>query len=255
MTKIKCIIVDDEKLARTLLEKYIQKLPQLELIKQCKNPLEALECLQTEDIDLMFLDIQMPDLTGIELLQTLQKRPTVIFTTAYADYALEGYQLDVTDYLLKPFSFNRFVQGVNKATQQIQLKNTSTEVASISFAQQAPSFANTSTANTKTHLIVKAEHKTYKLKLKDIIYIKSVGEYVTYYTQNPDLPERIMTLQSLRKLTDELLPAEQFIRIHRSYIVAIDRVKVLEGNELVINNERLPIGKTYREEVIKRLFE
>lgn len=250
MTKIKCIIVDDEKLARTLLEKYIQKLPQLELVRQCKNPLEALECLQTEDIDLMFLDIQMPDLTGIELLQTLPQKPVVIFTTAYAEYALEGYQLDVTDYLLKPFSFNRFVQGVNKATQQIQLKNASADANPTMQPQTQPT-----TTHHKGHLIVKAEHKTYKLKLQDIVYIKSVGEYVTFYTQNPDFPKRIMTLQSLRKLEDELLPAEQFIRIHRSYIVAIDRVKVLEGNELTIANERLPIGKTYREEVLKRLFE
>lgn len=252
MSKIKCIIVDDEKLARTLLENYIQKLPQLELIQQCKNPLEALECLQSHEIDLMFLDIQMPDLTGIEFLQTLQKKPVVIFTTAYAEYAMEGYQLDVIDYLLKPFSFNRFVQGVNKATEQVQLKRgqgsgTQTVVpAPVATTAPLPT-------DSKEHVIIKAEHKTFKVKLTDIIYIKSVGEYVTYHTQNSGLPAQIMTLQSLRKLED-VLPASQFIRIHRSYIVAIDRVKVLEGNELVIDDERLPIGKTYREVVVKKIF-
>lgn len=249
-SKIKCIIVDDEKLARTLLENYIQKLPQLELVQACKNPLEALECLQTQSIDLMFLDIQMPDLTGIELLQSLPERPVVIFTTAYAEYALEGYQLDVIDYLLKPFSFNRFVQGVNKATQQMQLKSSQSN-SSVGQPSLTPS-APLSASEAKTHLIIKAEHKTFKVRLSDIIYIKSVGEYVTYHTQIPG--QKIMTLQSLRKLEDEILPKDQFIRVHRSYIVAIDQIQVLEGNELVIGQERLPIGKTYREEVVKRVF-
>ncbi|OJJ19143.1 DNA-binding response regulator [marine bacterium AO1-C] len=250
MKKIRCIIVDDEKLARTLLENYIQKLPQLTLVQSCKSPLEALECLQSQQIDLMFLDIQMPDLTGIELLQSLPNKPVVIFTTAYAEYALEGYQLDVIDYLLKPFSFNRFVQGVNKATQQIDLQKGGTGAAKPVIVQAAP------TKESKSHLIIKAEHKTFKVKFGDIVYIKSVGEYVTYYIQ--DTPQakgqQIMTLQSLRKLEDEILPPDQFIRIHRSYIVAIDQVQVLEGNELVIGQERLPIGKTYREEVMKRVF-
>lgn len=248
MSKIKCIIVDDEKLARTLLENYIQKIPQLELVQQCKNPLAALSCLQSQEIDLMFLDIQMPDLTGIELLHSLQKKPVVIFTTAYAEYALEGYQLDVIDYLLKPFSFNRFVQGVNKATQQIQLKEGKSSVGPV----VQPVVASNSGQDARAHLIIKAEHKTFKVKFHDIIYIKSVGEYVTYYTQNP--AQQIMTLQSLRKLEEQILPQDQFIRIHRSYIVAMDQVSVLEGNELVIGQERLPIGKTYRDSVVKKIF-
>ena len=252
MKKIRCIIVDDEKLARTLLENYIQKLPQLTLVQSCKSPLEALECLQSQQIDLMFLDIQMPDLTGIELLQSLPNKPIVIFTTAYAEYALEGYQLDVIDYLLKPFSFNRFVQGVNKATQQLELQKS----GATSFTPPAQTAA-TPMVESKNHLIIKAEHKTFKVKFSDIVYIKSVGEYVTYYIQGaPQSKEqKIMTLQSLRKLEDEILPRAQFIRIHRSYIVAIDQVQVLEGNELVIGQERLPIGKTYREEVMKRVFD
>ena len=246
MKKIRCIIVDDEKLARTLLETYIKKLPQLSLVQSCKSPLEALECLQSQPIDLMFLDIQMPDLTGIELLQSLPNKPIVIFTTAYAEFALEGYQLDVTDYLLKPFSFNRFVQGVTKATQQIELKKGGMTQAKVIDTPSEPMTVP------KNHLIIKAEHKTFKVKFSDIVYIKSVGEYVTYYTQNTT--QKIMTLQSLRKLESEILPPDQFIRIHRSYIVAIDQVQVLEGNELVIGQERLPVGKTYREEVLKRIF-
>lgn len=235
--KIKCIIVDDEQLARTLLENYIQKLPRLELIKKCKSPMEAMELLQDENIDLMFLDIQMPDLTGVELLKSLPSKPVVIFTTAYPEYALEGYQLDVIDYLLKPFSFERFVQSINKATEHIKL-----------LRFQPPNTTSTSRPR-KSYITVKADHKLYKLKFDDILYIEGLKEYVSYYTEN----QRIIALQSLKGL-EETLPKDQFMRIHKSYIVNIEKIRTLEGNMVELAGKKLPIGKSYRGMVSRKIF-
>jgi len=167
MNKIRCLVVDDEELARTLLENYISKIPQLELIAKCKNPLEALAILQEEDIDLIFLDIQMPELTSVEFLKTLIKKPLVIFTTAYAEYAIESYTLDIVDYLLKPFSLERFIQGVHKATERLSFKEQKTEVK---------------LEKAKDYILVKSEHKVYKIKFSDISHIQSMREYVAYHT-------------------------------------------------------------------------
>jgi len=234
MQKIKCLVVDDEELARKLLETYISKLPNLELIAECKNPLEAIDVLQTKEIDLIFLDIQMPELTGVEFLKTLTKKPQIIFTTAYSDYALEGYTLDIADYLLNPFSLERFIQAVNKVDQRLNSKKT-TESTSISKA--------------KDHILVKSEHKIHRIKLSNILYIQSMREYVAYHT-----PEgRILSLNSLKKLEQDL-PEDQFIRIHKSYIVAIDKIKTLEGNLVHIATEKLPIGAIYKEGVLTKVF-
>lgn len=236
MKKICCLIVDDEELARTLLRNFIGRLPHLEVVGSCKNPLEAMQVLGEKPVDLMFLDIQMPELTGIEFLKALPGKPLVVFTTAYPEYALEGYQLDVIDYLLKPFSFERFVQAVHKATEWIKLKS----------GRATP---EDQPEEKKDYVLVKAEHKIHKLFLKDIRYIQSMREYVAYYTKDG----RILSLYSLKKLEEEL-PPEQFIRIHKSYIVAIDRVTTLEGNRVHIGDEKLPVGASYREEVMRRIF-
>jgi DNA-binding LytR/AlgR family response regulator len=236
MKKICCLIVDDEELARTLLRNFIGRLPHLEVVGSCKNPLEAMQVLGEKPVDLMFLDIQMPELTGIEFLKTLPGKPLVVFTTAYPEYALEGYQLDVIDYLLKPFSFERFVQAVHKATEWIKLKS----------GRATP---EDQPEGKKDYVLVKSEHKIHKLFLKDIRYIQSMREYVAYYTKDG----RILSLYSLKKLEEEL-PPEQFIRIHKSYIVAIDRVTTLEGNRVHIGDEKLPVGASYREEVMRRIF-
>ncbi len=233
MNKIKCLVVDDEELARILLENYISKLPQLELIAKCKNPLEAMSVIQQEEIDLIFLDIQMPELTGLEFLKTLTKKPLVIFTTAYSEYAIEGYALDVIDYLLKPFGLDRFIQAVNKAEGRLLLK-------------KSPSPVN---EKTKDFILVKSEHKIHKLRLSEISFIQSMREYVAYHT-----PEgRILSLNSLKHLETEL-PKDQFIRIHKSYIISIDKIKTLEGNLVHIGKEKLPIGAMYKEEVLKTCF-
>lgn len=239
MKPIRCLVVDDEELARALLQNYIGRMPNLELVAACANPLEAMSVLQQQGTDLLFLDIQMPELTGIEFLRTLTQKPLVIFTTAYAEYALDGYALDVTDYLLKPFSFERFVQAVNKAAAQLQNRPPAS----------APVPEPDATTPAKDYILVKADHKVYRIKLDDILYIQSMREYVSFYTSTG----RLMSLNALRTLEEEL-PADRFIRIHKSYIVAIDKIETLEGNMVHVGKEQLPIGANYRETVLKRVF-
>ncbi len=231
-----CLIVDDEQLARKLLQEFVSKVPGLELKGLCKNPLEAMQIMQSESIDILFLDIQMPELTGVEFLKTLKTRPATIFTTAYSEYALEGYQLDVVDYLVKPFSLDRFIKAVNKGMEHVDLKRKASE--------------KTITANdTKDFVLLHADHKIYKVKLTDILYIEGLKEYVSYYTRE----KRIIVLQSLKSIEDSL-PQGMFIRVHRSYIVPIDRIKSLDGNQVQIGDKLIPIGRSYKEDVLKRVF-
>ena len=228
--KLNCMVVDDEHFARKLLREYIRKVPHLELIGTYKNALLATEGLQNHSIDLLFLDIQMPELKGTDFLKTLPQKPLTIFTTAYSEYALEGFELDVVDYLLKPIKFERFLQAVNKAQQRFKPA-----------ALPTPSSTN--------YLILKSSHKTHKVHYQDITHIEGLKEYVIYHTTNG----KIIVLQSLKKL-EETLPQDQFIRIHRSYIVNIAYAKSLAGNELAVNELVLPVGKTYLEEVKRRIF-
>lgn len=236
-----CIIIDDEELGRDLLENFIGRLPHLELRGKFGNPLEALASYRESPADIIFLDIQMPEMTGIELLKTLSIVPAVIFTTAYNTYALESYELSVIDYLLKPFGFTRFLQAVNKATEHIDLKYKA-QNGTLSI----PSSLNSGTSD---FLLINADRKILRLYLKDITYIQSLKEYVVYYTDK----EKIMALGSLKSL-EEKLPSTEFIRIHKSYIVAKNRVKSVEGNQLDIGDATLPIGGIYRKEVMTSLF-
>ena len=229
---MKVLIVDDEQLARELLANYCNKVPNLEVIAQCKNPLGALDVLQKESIDLILLDIQMPDLTGIEFLKTLEQKPMVIFTTAYPEYALQGYELDVIDYLLKPSPFERFVQAINKASKQ-----NSNGASSPTIDKKAD------------FLILKADHKIYRLKYSDILYIEGLKEYVSYYTAD----QRIIVLQSLKGL-EESLPRDRFMRIHKSYIINREHVKAIDGNQVEILDRKIPIGKSYKDTVKTNIF-
>ena len=240
MKSINCVIVDDEELARALLENYISRLSHLNIVGKCANPLEAFQVLQANHVDIIFLDIQMPEMTGIEFLKTLSQKPLVIFTTAYEQYALEGYDLNVVDYLLKPFNFERFVQAINKATDLLKLKNTGS-VAKNQLIE---------TASDENHYILaKSEHKVYRIFYKDILYIQGMREYVAYYTSG----KRILSLRSLKGLEEEL-PDSQFIRVHKSYIVSKCKVTTLEGNMVHIGKEKIPIGASYRDKVLKNLF-
>lgn len=239
--KISCIIVDDEFPARKLLAGYAEKLVYLEVKAVCKNALEAMHALQEHSPDLMFLDIQMPELTGIELLTAIKNKPAVIFTTAYREYALKGYELDVVDYMLKPVSFERFLQGVNKAAEMIRLKKLQEEAPRpVEFfpEKKEPEYIN-----------IKADYKIYKVKLAEILYIEGLKEYVTFYTTE----RKFIVLESLRNLENKL-PANRFRRVHKSYIVNLGRITALYGNTIEIGKTEIPIGKSYADTVKKDLF-
>jgi DNA-binding LytR/AlgR family response regulator len=234
----KCLIVDDEYMARLLLENYAQKLPNLEIVALCENAIEALEYLRREQIDLLFLDIQMPQLSGLELVSTLRQKPAIIFTTAYSEHAVEGFRLDAIDYLLKPFSFERFVQAVNKAINYIsfQEQEKTTQKSDIQLFKET------------NHFFVKADGRLVKIKFDDIIYIEGLKEYVSIYTAT----DRIITLQSLKNL-EEILPATQFIRIHKSYIAATDKIQSIVGNQVEIHKKMIPIGLTYKDALLQKI--
>ena len=233
MNKINCLILDDEELARLLLENYTQKLPFLHLVGKCKNAVEAMEVMNHEQVDLLFLDIQMPEITGVSFLKSLPRKPLTIFTTAYSEYAIQGYDLDVVDYLLKPIGFERFVQAVNKASDR--------------FAQQKGSANNKETE--QGFILIRADHKIHRLAYDEILYIQSMREYAAFYTRNG----RILALKSLKSLEEEL-PSERFIRIHKSYMVSASAIKTINGNVLLVGEEELPVGNLYRDEIMRRFF-
>lgn len=228
---MKCVIADDEKLARDLIESYVAKVPFLELVASCKNGIEASAILMKEDIDLLITDIQMPELLGTDLVKSLPNPPQVIFTTAYKDYAVEGFELNAVDYLLKPFAFDRFLTAVNKA-KELSESNDPKEVQL-----------------KKDYLTIKADHKLYKVQYKDIKFIEGQREYVSFHTPNG----RITALLSLKHL-EESLPADMFIRCHKSYIVNKNMVEALEGNSLVIQDKSIPIGQSYKDRVVSEVF-
>lgn len=229
---MKCIIADDEKLARSLMESYVQKIPFLELVGTFKNGLEVNEFLQENEIDLLITDIQMPEILGTDLVKTLTHPPLVIFTTAYKDYAIEGFELSAIDYLLKPFPFERFLTAANKAKELFDTQHNSKDVML-----------------KKDYLTIKADHKLYKVQYADIKYIEGQREYVSFHTPTG----RITALMSLKKL-EESLPSELFIRCHKSYIINKTMVEALEGNALVIKDKSIPIGQSYKERVVQEVF-
>lgn len=252
-----CIIVEDEPLARNLLTQYIMKMPALTLHQAFSNPLEAMAFLRNTPTDILFLDIQMPEITGITLLKVLQKKPIVILTTAYSEYAIEGYELDVTDYLLKPITFERFLKAVEKATQRI----ISTQPNTISGEKIAEKRLDTEGGDSNVHEEMKSEQignasenagfqpfifvkdgtKLVKVRLHDILYIEGLKDYVTIYTKQ----KKIVTLQRLKVLETQL-PENQFIRIHNSYIVSLEAIDIVHKERVQIGNAFLPISDTYR---------
>jgi two-component system LytT family response regulator len=229
---ITCLIVDDEPLARNLLTDYVSKVPSLQLLQACASPLAAIEVLRSNPVDLLFLDIQMPEITGISLLRTLQKRPLVVLTTAYSEYALEGYDLDVVDYLLKPVTFERFLRAVEKAGQRL----TPTAPPSVQAARTEPT-------EQQPFVFVKDGTKLVKVRWADILYVEGLKDYVTIHTRQ----QKIVTLQRLKTL-EEQLPTDKFIRIHHSYIVAVDAIDVVHKGEVQIGNVTLPVSDSYRKQ-------
>jgi DNA-binding LytR/AlgR family response regulator len=228
-----CLIVEDEPLARNLLTEYVRKVPSLHLLEACASPLAAIEILRREQVDILFLDIQMPEITGITLLKILQKRPLVILTTAYSEYAMEGYELDVVDYLLKPITLERFLKAVDKASRRL----TEPHAAGAQTAPERPAETVTPTP----FVFVKDGTKMVKVRWADILYIEGLKDYVTIHTRG----QKIVTLQRLKTLELQL-PAERFIRIHHSYIVALDAIDVIHRSDVQIGSTLIPVSDTYR---------
>lgn len=225
---LNCLIVDDEPLARNLLKDYIGKVPHLTLVDSCSNPLEALDILNKKSIDVLFLDIQMPEITGISLLKTLHKKPLVILTTAYSQYALEGYELDVVDYLLKPITLERFLRAIDKVNQRVI---TSPAVESEPRTNDIAS----------PFVFVKDGTKLVKIMLDDVLYVEGLKDYVTIHTKE----KKVITLQRLKSLEDQL-PADKFIRIHHSFIIAVAAIDVIHKSEVQIGGAIIPISDSYR---------
>lgn len=235
--KVKCLIVDDEPLAIKLLKSHVEKIDSLELVAECRNAMQAFDVLRNKNIDLMFLDIQMPQMTGLEFLKSLSHPPKVIFTTAYREYALEGFELEVVDYLLKPIQFDRFFKAVNR---YLQLHDNEFKVHATSKSGQH--------THQQAYVYVKENKKVKKIYLQDIFYIEGLGEYIKIYT-----PEKcIITKNSLTQV-EEKLPGDMFVRTHRSYIIGIKHIKAFTSTGIEIGEKELPIGRTYKNVVLKAL--
>ncbi len=236
---LNCLIVDDEPLARQLLSDYVKKIPFLRLEKTCSSPIEAIEVLHNTPIDILFLDVQMPEITGIGLLKVLSKKPYVILTTAYSEYAIEGYELDVMDYLLKPITFERFFKAMEKASARLKLVQApeqtppstpdTTDKPDATSAEPQPSF-----------IFVKDGTTLVKIRLADIKYIEGMKDYVAIHT-----PQKKFVVHQRMKNMETMLPTDRFIRIHHSYIVSLDWIDAVQKERVQIGNMSLPISDSY----------
>ncbi len=231
---IRCLIIDDEPLAQRVIEKYAENIPFLEIVQKCNNAIEAIEVLHNQEVDLLFLDINMPRLSGMDFLKTLKNAPLVIITTAYAEYAIQGYELDVVDYLMKPFPFDRFYKAIQKAEELIKGRE---------LPHAEPKEAH---RQEETFIFVKSSKKTYKVNLDEILYIEALGDYVKIYTNE----KMIISYQSLKNI-EALLPASSFPRIHKSFIIALSRIDLIEGNHVKIRDRQIPIGTNFKNEFDK----
>jgi DNA-binding LytR/AlgR family response regulator len=235
MEKFNCIIVEDEPLAAEVLSDYIKQTPFLELVGACADAIYALELLQRQTIDLIFLDIHLPKLRGYDFIRTLKNQPQIIITTAYREYALEGYELNVVDYLLKPISFNRFLAAINKVRKNIAPD-------SILVSRQPPGQLES------PYLLINVNKKRVKIELGDILYIESKKEYISIVTRQ----QSYLTKYALGEIEQQLDKA-RFLRIHRSFIVARDKINAFNAAEVEINSLQIPIGRSYKELVLSLL--
>lgn len=226
---INCLIVDDEPIALDILESYVRKTPFLELKGRCNGVVEALQQMQHQSIDLLFLDIQMPDVNGIEFSRTLSDKVKVIFTTAFEQYALEGFKVNALDYLLKPFNYQEFLKAAMKAKTWFDLVENKAA----------------SPAVTKDSLLVNSDYKLVKINLKDVLYFEGLKDYVKIYLEGATRP--VMTLMTLKSL-EEQLPTEQFMRVHRSFIVNLDRINAIERSAILIDKASIPIADKYKDQ-------
>ncbi len=227
---IKTLIVDDEPLAHDIIESYVNKMPDMQIVAKCDNAIDANQILQSEEVDLVFLDIQMPQMTGIELVKSLNNPPKIVFTTAYAEYAVDGFDLNAVDYLMKPIAFERFLKAVNKVKEMLD--------------------PSTTTTNADDFFFVKADKKLVKVHFSEILYIEGLKDYVIIKKEQG----RVIALQTMKSL-EVKLPSDIFMRVHRSYIVNIQQIKAVVGNSIEIlesgQAKHIPIGKNYKEDLVK----
>lgn len=233
--KISCIAVDDEPMALNLVESYIEKTPFLELKTKCSSAIEAMQYIKKYPVDLLFLDIQMPDLTGIEFSKLLTNETRVIFTTAFDQYALEGFKVEAIDYLLKPFDYIEFLTAANKAQKWFEL---------VKGNQPKPEIIS----KEKEFIFVKSEYKQLRIKLEDVLYFEGLKDYIKIWLKNENKP--ILTLMSLKSLEQEL-PETQFMRVHRSFIVSLKNIDVIERSQIVINKQRITVSEQYKLKFLK----
>lgn len=226
--RVSCIIVEDEPAAQEILSHYINEIPMLDLRAICSNAIEASAFLAKSDIQLIFLDINMPRISGMEFLKTLQNPPLVIFTTAYQEYAIESYEVNAVDYLLKPFSLNRFLQAVNKAAERISEQKRFSEI--------------------ENFILLRADKKTHKIKIGDILFLESMGDYVKVHFRN----EKLIVHETLIGLHSKL-PGKTFIRIHKSYVISTNHFNYIEGNMVKIGDTEIPIGLKYKSDFLEIL--
>lgn len=228
--KIKCIAIDDEPLALEQIGSYVQKTPFLELIATCKNAYEALDVLKEKEVDLMFIDIDMPDISGLDLVKSLVKKPQIIFTTAYSEYAFEGFQVDAIDYLLKPINYAAFLKAANKSK--------------IWFEANSPEKAEQQPKSDRKEIFVKSNYKVVRILLADISYIESANEYIKIFLENQEVITTFMRLKNI----EELLPAGDFMRVHKSFIINLNKILAVDRNRIFIDKKKhIPVGEQYKE--------
>ena len=229
---IRCMIVDDEPLAQQVLQNYISRVPDLKLQHTCRTAMEAFELLHKEKIDLLFLDIHMPVMDGLSFLRSLKNPPSVIFTTAFPEHALEGFDLDAVDYLLKPIPFERFLKAVNKTMEQRRSPQSAEATASSDF------------------MFVKADNKLVKVNFGDILFVEAMKDYLRIYLRDG---KKVIVHHTMKKM-EETLPSDRFIRVHKSFIASLQAIKSISGNMVEVESHELPIGALYKEQLLKRVY-
>ncbi|NQX81604.1 MAG: response regulator transcription factor [Flavobacteriaceae bacterium] len=239
---IKYLIIDDEPIAHRIIEGYCEVFPNMEKQGNCYNAFEAMQLLNDQSVDLIFLDINMPRLTGFEFLKSLSNPPKVIVTTAYKEFAIEGYELDISDYLLKPFSLERFAKAVNKIISSLKKEKQQATEATIVKTQ----IVETDTKSTKFFL--KGDKKHHQIDTQDILYIEAYGNYTKMYFAD----EMIISHEKISSFAD-MLPSDSFMRVHKSFVVSLDKIEQIEGNRIIIGKHKIPVGQTYKS-VVSGLF-
>ena len=233
---LRCALVDDEPLALSLLESYVRKTDSLELCGAYSSAIQAMKSLPEHPVDLLFLDIQMPELNGLEFSRMVSDNTRIIFTTAFEQYAIDGYRVNALDYLLKPISYNDFIEAVNKALQWFELRKKA----------ETPDSVQTSLPTDSNHIYVKSDYKIVQIELDKILYIEGLKDYIKIYTE--DNPRPILSLTSMKTM-EEKLPSNRFIRVHRSYIVQKQKIKIIDKGRIIFGKEYIPVSDSYKQEL------